>query len=325
MASMTRAELRSELIRQARIGSNVATAVLDGWLYEAVKTLQKDTKWLEKTRYYYVREYFSMDTNEAFGIRLTSATGVNHIIRIATAKKDITGASFAEMLSTVLVALVPGTTISFSTANFKFSIDISLTASTGMIIGPPDYDTTAPYSACYKLFGVQNKTSVNLTTYTGAVAPFCTSEYPLPSDFIYLKEVRYGEKKYPMMPIIYKGRDYNTGTPGYYYIRGSKLGLVPQPTETGNIINLVYYYLPADFSGDSAVHPFDEGFNYAIIYYAAYLYKLHQEDNTNMLKFRNLYEAEKIKINQLKSARVGGAIDMFGRGRGYDPRRYPTR
>jgi hypothetical protein len=41
-----------------------------------------------------------------------------------------------------------------------------------------------------------------------------------------------------------------------------------------------------------------------------------------MLKFRNLYEAEKIKINQLKGARVGGAIDMFGRGRGYDPRRY---
>jgi len=263
-----------------------------------------------------------MDTNEAFGIRLTSSTSVNHIIRIATAKKDITGASFAEMLSTVLVAIVPGTTIKFSTSDFTFSIDISLTASTGMIIGPPDYDTTAPYSACYKLFGVQNKTSVDLTTYTGAIAPFCTSEYPLPSDFIYLKEVRYGEKNYPLMPIIYKSRDYNTGTPEYYYIRGSKLGLVPQPTETGSIIHLDYYYLPADFSADSSVHPFDEGFNYALIYYAAYLYKLHQEDNTNMLKFRNLYEAEKIKASQLKHARVGGAIDMFGGRPRSDPRTY---
>jgi hypothetical protein len=325
MASMTRAELRSELIRQARIGSNVATAVLDGWIYEAVKTLQKDTKWLEKTRYYYVREYFSIGTNEGFGVRLSAATGTNLIVRVATAQTDKGGTSFAEMLSTALVTLASGTRVSFSTASFKFGIDISSNASTGFIIGPPDYDSTAAYSACYKLFGIENSASVSNTTYTGSIAPWCTSEYPLPTDFYYVKEVRYGEKKYVLMPIIYKGRDYNTGVPTYYYIRGGRLGLVPQPTDGGAAIQLDYYHIPADFTGDSVVHPFDEICNYALIYYASYLYKLHQEDNTNMLKFRNLYEAEKMKINQLKSARVGGAIDMFGRGRGYDPRRYPTR
>lgn len=322
MASMTRAELRLELIRQARIGSNVATSILDGWLYEAIKYIQKEIRWLDKTRYYYVREYFSIDANEGFGVRLSAATGTNLIVRLATAQTNLTGTSFAAMLSTALNTLASGARIYFSTDTFKFAIDISSNASTGMIIGPPAYDTTAPYSACYKIFGFENQASVSETTYTGGVAPFCTSEYPLPTDFIYLKEVRYGDRKYPLMPIIYKNRDYNTGVPDYYYIRNGKLGLVPQPTDTGSMIKLDYYYLPADFSGDTVVHPFDEIFNYAIIFYAAYLYKLHQEDNTSMLKFRNLYEAEKIKLNQLKNARVGGAIDMFGRGRAHDPRSY---
>lgn len=325
MASMTRAALRTELIKQARIGANVSTTTLDTWLYEAVKQLQRDVRWLEKTRYYTVREYFSMGTNEGFGVRLSAATGTNLIVRIATAKTDINGASFAEMLSTSLVAQATGTRVYFSTATFKFAIDISSNASTGMIIGGPDYDTTAIYNAAYKLFGISNYTSVSETTYTGAVAPWCTSEYPLPSDFMWIKEVRYGSKTYPLQPIIYKSRDYNTGIPDYYYIRDNKLGLVPQPTDDGDVIQLDYYYLPIDFAGDTTVHPFDEIFNYAIIYYAAYLYKNHQEDNTNMLKFRNLYEAEKIKANQMKGGRIGGAIDIFGRGRGYDPRKFNLR
>jgi len=328
MASMTRAELRSELIRQARIGSNVATAVLDIWIYEAIKQAQRDIRWLDKTRYFFVREYFSNAINEAFGIRLSAATGTNKIVRVATAQVDISGASFAEMLSTSLVAQATGSQVTFSTDTFKFSIDISSNASTGFMLGPPAYDSTCPYSNTFKLFGLQNQTSVSGTTYDGTVAPWCTSEYPLPTDFLYVKEVRYGNNKYPLQPIIYKGRDFNTGTPQYYYIKGSgersvnKFGLVPQPTNGGEVIKLDYYHIPPDFPADTTVHPFDEIFNYALIYYAAYLYKLHQEDNTNMLKFRNLYEAEKIKLNQLKGARVGGAIDMFGRGRGHDPRGY---
>jgi hypothetical protein len=324
MASMTRAELRSELIRQARIGSNVATSVLDDWIYEAVKQLQKDVRWLEKSRSYYVREYFTMGADEGFEVQLATAFA-SLVVGVDTAQTNINGATFCEMLSTALETLASGTQVTFSTDTLMFTIDISSNAATAFRISPPQYDSTAVYSACYKLFGLENTATTTGQTYTGSIAPGCTSEYPLPSDFLYVKEVIYGNDNFPLQPIIYKGRDYNTGVPSYYYLRGGKLGLVPQPTDGGASITLVYYYIPEDFSADSSLHPFDEIFNYALIYYASYLYKLHQEDNTNMLKFRNLYEAEKIKINQLKSARVGGAIDMFGRGRVNDPRRYPTR
>lgn len=328
MASMTRAELRVELIKQARIGANVSTTTLDTWLYEAIKQAQRDTRWLDKTRYLYVREYFSNATNEGFGIRLSAATGTNNIIRVATAQVDISGASFAEMLSTSLVAKATGSQITFSTGTFKFSIDISSNASTGFILGPPDYDSTCVYSNTFKLFGLESYTSVSGTTYNGTVCPWCTSEYPLPTDFLYVKEVRYGNNKHPLIPIIYKGRDFVTGTPQYYYIKGSgersvnKLGLVPQPTTGGEVIKLDYYHIPPDFPADGTVHPFDEIFNYALIYYAAFLYKTHQEDNTNMLKFLNLYKQEIVKLSQLKGARIGGAIDMMRRGRGNDPRTY---
>lgn len=324
MASMTLSALRAELIRQGRIGSNVSTTVLNAWIYEAVKQLQKDVRFLEKSRSYYVREYFSMGTDEGFEVQLSTAFA-SLVVGVDTGQTDVNGATFAEMLSTALVTLATGTQVTFSTETFKFTIDISSNAATAFRVSPPQYDSTAVYNACYKLFGIENTATTTGQSYTGSIAPWCTSEYPLPSDFLYVKEVVYGNDNFPLTPIIYKGRDYNTGTPSYYYIRGNKLGLVPQPTDGGASITLVYYYIPADFAGDTTVHPFDEVYNYAIVYYAAYLYKLHQEDNTNMLKFRNLYEQERIKASQTKNARVGGALDMFGRGRGYDPRKYPLR
>lgn len=322
MASMTRAALRSEVIRLGRVGSNVATSVLDAWLYEAVKRLQDDVKWLEKTRHYYVREYFTIGTDEGFGVRLSAATGTQLVIG-STSHTNSAGATVAEKLSVALVAAATGSQVTWSTANWKFSIDISSNASTGFYVGPPEYDSTAVYDASFKLFGLTAETSNSDQTYTGSVAPHCTSEYPLPTDFMYVKEVRYDDKSYPLKPTIYKSRDDATGVPSHYYIRNNAmLGLTPQPTTGGKIIKLDYYYIPADFAADSTVHPLHERFNYAIIWYAIYLYKSNQDDTQGELKALAKYEQERMKASQRKQARVGGAIDLQNRGGDFDVRRY---
>jgi hypothetical protein len=325
MASMTLAALRAEVIREGRIGSNVAETVLNAWIYEAVKKLQEDVKWLEKTRHFYVREYFTIGTDEGFGVRLTTATGTLNIVGPDTGYSNISGTSMAQLISTMWEADIGDTGVytSFATGTFKFSVKISTltNASTGMYVGPPSYSTAFTYDASYKLFGLTAETSVDAVTYTGSISPFCTSEYPLPSDFLYVKEVRYDDKSYPLKPTIYKSRDDATGTPSHFYIRGNWLGLTPQPLTGGKIIRLDYYYLPIDFAADTTVHPFPETFNYALIWYAIYLYKTNQDDTQGELKALAKYEQEKMKASQRKNARVGGAIDLQP-SRTYDSRRY---
>ena len=103
--------------------------------------------------------------------------------------------------------------------------------------------------------------SASTQTYTGDTIPYGYGEYPLPSDFMKVKEVRYDGKNYPLRYSIYKDRDTGTGTPSHYYIYDDRFGLTPAPTSGGYLIEFDYYYLPADFSGDTATSPFDEIFD----------------------------------------------------------------
>ena len=324
MASMTRAELRAELKRIARIGANVSSTMLNSWLYEAVKKLQDETRWLEKTVIFYIREYFTLNTNEGFKLTVGSSS---HVINLTTAVTDVSGSQLASYLQSEIQSSgkfnSTSITVSYSTSNRKFTITAS-TSVTGIAISHPDYSTSVPYDCSYKLFGLTDpQTSANTYTITGDAAPWCTSEYPLPSDFLYVKEVRYDEKSYPLEAASYKDRNIYTGTPKYYYIKNGRLGLIPQPTSGGKKVQLDYYYLPADFASDSSTHPFPETFNYAIIYYAAMLYKDYQQDDNGMAKFLSMYEREKKFIISRKGSRRGGGIYILGgTRRGWDPRTY---
>ena len=140
-----------------------------------------------------------------------------------------------------------------------------------------------------------------------------------------VKEVRYDGKNYPLRYCIYKDRDTGTGTPSHYYIYDDRFGLAPAPTSGGHVIEFDYYYLPADFAADTSTSPFDEIFDYAIIWYAVSLYKRHQEDVNGLLLAEAKYQDEILKMSQRKQARSGGAIDMLDRGLyrdTWDPRRY---
>ncbi len=330
MASMSRSTLRTQVRQLGRVGSNVADSILDTWLYEAVKHFQDDVKWLEQTRYYYVREIFTLDMTEGIGVRLTTATGTLNIYGRTTLNSTYGNMSGAELSSIWTSAWETefddtGVYTSWSTASLKMKLLISTLTydSTGLFVGPPAYSTKAwLYDYSYKMFGITAETSADATSYTGSIPQECTSEYPLPPDFLYVKEATYSDKSYPLQPTIYKGRDKATGVPSHYYIRGNSIGVTPQPTDAGRTLRLDYYYLPADFVDDDALHPFPEVFNYALIWYAIYLYKTNQDDTQSELKALAKYEQEKKKASQRKTARVGGAIDMENRGRDYDVRRF---
>ena len=337
MASMTREALRNEVIRLGRVGSNVVDSVLNAWLYEAVKKFQDDVLWLEQTRYYYVREIFNLDMTEGIGVRLSTATGTLNIYGRTSINSTYANMS-GDQLSSVWTSAWEvefddtGVYTSWSTATLKMSLLISTLVydSTGLFVGPPAYSTKAwVYDYSYRMFGITAETSADDTSYTGSIPPFCTSEYPLPPDFLYVKEATYDGKTTPLIPTIYKSRDKGTGVPSHYYIRGNLIGVTPQPTTGGKTLRLDYYYIPADFAipiadgdADDAVHPFPSNFDYAIIYYAIFLYKQNQDDTAGELKFRAKYEEEKIKAKQRKNARIGGAIDMMNRQSHFDHRRY---
>jgi len=327
MASMTRAELRAEVQRLGRMGKNIGTTILNDWIYEAVKKLQDETLWLRKKIVYYVREYFTLNTNEGFNLQVGSSA---YDIALTTAVTSINGEDLASYLYSEISATgkfnSTSISVSYSTSSRKFTITAS-TGTTAIVISHPDYSTSILYDASYKLFGItDNKSSADTYTITGDEAPYCTSEYPLPSDFLSVKEVRYDDKKYPLQPETFKSRDTGTGTPANYYIENGYLGITPQPTEGGKKIILDYYYLPSDFASDSAVHPFPETFNYAIIYYAVSVYKHYLHDDNGMMKYLALYEVEKEKILSRKRAQLGGGINLFKRNQAYyDPRRYNLR
>ena len=78
MASMSRSALRTQVRRLGRVGSNVADSILNTWLYEAVKQFQKDVKWLEQTRHYYVREMFNLSLTEGLQVRLTTQAALEY-------------------------------------------------------------------------------------------------------------------------------------------------------------------------------------------------------------------------------------------------------
>jgi len=99
-----------------------------------------------------------------------------------------------------------------------------------------------------------------------------TQEYDLPSDFIMSTLVRYGTqplKKTEKRAIDISQQASSSGTPSYYYIRGTKIGLHPIPSQGGTLTLDYQKRLPTITSSQDSSFP--EDFDDAVIKYAAYL------------------------------------------------------
>jgi hypothetical protein len=347
---LNRGELRDEAKRLARASGSTATlpnSIFDQWLNEANIQLQRDTKWLHKKRTFYTREYFSVGIDEGFGIIFDTATGTIWLLGVCTAMTNVSGSVLATALqrewnsthwgaTTGAKAADTGIAVSYSTSTRKFTVtsQAATYTSTGIIILPPLYanstGTLGVNDLTYKLFGITGQQdSASTYAYTGNEAPYCMSEYPLPGDFFQVKEIRYDDSLHPLRRIAYKGRDTGTGIPQYYYTTTTHFGLVPEPTDGGKIIELDYYYLPDSIAtgaaNDTTEYEYPNEYDYALIYWAMYLYYQSISDQERMMMAYANYDKMKIAMKQDKEARGGSPIDIFSGGRyrqGKDPRRY---
>jgi len=133
-----------------------------------------------------------------------------------------------------------------------------------------------------------------------------------------------GNYNTPLAPEIYQDRNYSTGTPKYYSIYSKDTGynylhVTPQPTTIGKRFDLTYFYQPAAIAtgsaGDATSFDFPIQFDYALIYWAIYLYKLSEDDTDKALNYRALYQNEEERAEIYKAQRLGAGIDMTQRGR----------
>lgn len=329
---MTRTLLRAQVRARGRFNQMVSDALIDGYLNEAAVRFSADTKMLTKTISFTIQEKFSLTTSEAF--KLTIATAgesylVNGDILLATAQTDVSGAVLASAIQAIIQSSAVGasnTTFTYATATRMFTINASAESSViSIAVATPA--TPVTYHECiYKLFGALVSDSASGTSYTGGAAPFCQSESKLPSDFLEVDELIYGDDyDIPLQPEIYRGRSYAGGTPSFFSISrqasGDYLRVTPHPATKETRMELTYNYKAAEIAtgtaGDSSSYPFNTMYDDALIYYAIYLAKLGcgpdevQGAFTAKAQYREIVDDA---IND-KWVQHGGGFDMSQRGR----------
>ena len=328
MAGTARSDLRDYVRERARLGSNISDATIDNYLNRAALQFQRGSLLIVDFFNLTVRSYFTLRTNEAFSLTIASILTATDIV-VASNIIDGSGADVATALQTAIQAAgAAATTVSFDEDTGKFTIDASGETGAGAItISYPssrDY-----YDSSYKLFGKTTSSTDNV--FVSSMAPYYTSEYPLPDDFLEIEEVVYNERWWePLKPEIYRKRAYLTGIPKHYSIYNKR-----NPSETGISGNYIRFTLQPLTIGvrfyiaynpeaktiqtgtayDTHTFDFPTGWDDALIFYAAYLAKLANNDYQEALTFKALYEDIKDEAINSRSIRVGSAFDMMERGR----------
>ena len=328
MAGTARSDLRQYVRERARLGSNISDSTIDNYLNRAALKFQRDTLLIVDFFAINVKSYFTLRTDEAFSLTIDSILSATDIA-IASNIIDGSGSDVATALQTsIQTAGASHTTVSFDEDTGEFTIDASGESGAGAIT--ISYPSSRSYYDCsYKLFGSTTSSTTNV--FTGAMAPYYTSEYPLPDDFLEIEEVIYNSRWWsPLKPEIYRGRNYSYGTPDHYSIYTKKdpttdaasknyIRFTPQPLTIGKRFDIAYNpeakTIPTGAAYDTYTFDFPVGWDDAIIFYASYLAKLASNDYQEALTFKALYDDVKDDAINFRSRRVGSAFDMMERGR----------
>ncbi len=328
MAGTARSDLRQYVRERARLGSNISDSTIDNYLNRAALQFQRDTLLIVDFFAINVRSYFTLKTDEAFNLTITGVLTATDIA-IASDIIDGSGSDVASALQTAIqTAGATNTTVSFDEDTGEFTIDASgETGATAITISYPS--SRSYYDCSYKLFGKTTSSDTNI--FTGSMAPYYTSEYPLPDDFLEIEEVVYNERWWePLKPEIYRRRNYYTGIPKHYSIYSKRdpttdavsknyIRFTPQPLTIGKRFSIAYNpeakTIQTGATYDSYTFDFPTGWDDALIFYACYLAKLGTNDYQEALTFKALYDDIKDEAINFRSKRVGAAFDMMERGR----------
>lgn len=331
-----RSALRSRVRERGRLGDNVSDTTIDAYLNSAAKQFQHDTKLIAKPYSFNVRSKFTVLTTDAFNLTMGTSGGGNLVdgidVVLGSNQVDVSGATLASALQSAIQGSAVGataTTVSFSESTRKFTLNGSAESAT-----VTSFEIAYPSSASYAddsywLFGDAVTSSDD--SFAGAPAPYCTSEYKLPTDFYWMEEVIYdGKEDRPLKPEIRRGRSHLTGTPSHYSINTRQnpatsaqswqyVTFTPQPTTAGKRFDIMYNpearTITTGTAQDGQVYEFGDIYDEALIYYAVYLAQLDAEDMEKALTFKGLYTMKVDEGIQDRDMRIGGGLDSFARGR----------
>lgn len=330
---MNRAALVDKVRELGRFNTAVNKTVIETNLDEAAKQFSRDTHIIMKTVSKVIEEKFSMGTDEAFNLTIATA-GAGYLVNakdvvLATAQPDVTGATLAAALQTIIQGSGVGataTTVTYSQSTRKFTVNASAESSVASITVAPPAAPQTYYDAVYKLFGALVSDSAASATYVGAVAPFCQSEMKLPADFLEVDEIIYGDEyDRPLQPEIYRWRSDGDGDPDFFSIMakpsGDYIRFTDQPLVVDTRVEITYAYKPAAIAtgtaGDALSYPFNDSYDFALIFYAIFLTKLGGTPDEMQSAFASkaLYTEAKNQAEIDIAAQAGGGYDMTQRGR----------
>ncbi len=249
---MILADAVTDVRRKARTTKSAASDTdIMNKINDALKEWARSIRSITKEAYITITPRFDIETFMA--IRLTIVGGANEIVAtdiVITAADavDQTGTQVATALQTAIQAAItavggtPSLTVSWSTTEWKFTIDgIDCTSIT---IDDPSGIT---YSSALSLLGLTAETTTG-TSVEGDLPADCTVESALPDDFIALQMYPEwnGDQLVPGTFRMFESPAVS-GTPSHYYIRNKAIRLYPYPTRQGKL-HIFYRYVPTTFT-----------------------------------------------------------------------------
>lgn len=228
---MTFAEIETLARLYARESvSGTSQATLFSLINEAVVEFGRDSNGLPYEEYLTLAESFDLETTQAFHLTITGSTNNDidsDVVVTSADASDQTGAQTATMLQAqIRAAIGVGADLTVVWSKFKFTVD-AIDSTTIVIAEPDDTVTYTDYVA--ELFG-----STQSVTDTEVACDFpqdCTIEATLNADSIRVNKVLWDDTI--LSPIMRESviDPRVSGTPSYYNVRGTKIRLIPVPTE----------------------------------------------------------------------------------------------
>ena len=319
---MTFAEVEALARRLSRVsvsGASQADVFID--INDGIVEFGRDVNGLPFEEYLAIAAAFDLETHQAFKLTIVGSTNNDideDIVVTSASASNQTGTQTATMLqSQIRTAIGGGADLTVAWSKFKFTIDGI--DSTSIVIASPD-DTTQYTDYVVELFG--GSQSVTATSVECDFPQDCTIEATLAADSVRVNKVLWDDRLLSRITREFVIDPRLTGTPTYYNVRGTKIRIIPVPSEQRKFY-IEYKGVPTEVSSPittTAIPSIPAKYQKAIAYWVAF--QLLLGSYQDKLANRRYGEYKRI-VNQYKMDYANNASET--RSQGYNTLWYNVR
>lgn len=293
-------------------GSGASQARVFDYINQGIVEFGRDANGLPFDEYLAIDALFDLETHQAFKLTIVGSTNNDmdeDIVVTSASASNQTGTQTATMLqSQIRTAIGGGADLTVTWTKFKFTIDAI--DSTTIVIASPD-NATEYTDYVEELFG--STKSVTATSLEGSFPRDCTIESTLAADSLRVNKVLWDD--FILRPIT---RDFVvnpelTGTPIYYNVRGTKIRLIPVPSEQRKFY-IEYKGVPTEVTSPttaSEIPSIPAKYQRSIAYWVAFQLLLGTFED--QLANRRYVEYKRI-VNQYKMDYANNATETRSQG-----------